>query len=94
MPLENQEPIGIKVVPRVFSSFREDSFFVFDQKIRGCILYNFGMMLFVLGMLVVFGADRLFKKGKIEDLKTLLKIKSAGLGLTVLGMIIMIYNYR
>ncbi|KUK73521.1 MAG: Uncharacterized protein XD91_0600 [Clostridiales bacterium 38_11] len=57
-------------------------------------MYNFGMMLLVLGMLVVFGADRLFKKGKIEDLKTLLKIKSAGLGLTVLGMIIMIYNYR
>jgi hypothetical protein len=52
------------------------------------------MMLFASGMTVVFGADRFFKKGKIKDLKTLLKIKSTGLGLTVLGMVIMIYNYR
>jgi hypothetical protein len=45
-------------------------------------------------MAVVFGSDRFFKKGKIKDLKSLLKIKSAGLGMSVLGMIIMIYNYR
>lgn len=57
-------------------------------------MYYFGMMLFLSGMVVVFGSDRFFKKGKIKDLKSLLKIKSAGLGLTVLGMIIMIYNYR
>lgn len=57
-------------------------------------MYYFGMVFFASGMIVVFGADRFFKKGKIKDLKTLLKIKSAGLGLTVLGMIIMIYNYR
>lgn len=57
-------------------------------------MYYFGMMLFASGMTVVFGADRFFKKGKIKDLKTLLKIKSTGLGLTVLGMVIMIYNYR
>ncbi len=57
-------------------------------------MYYFGMALFASGMVVVFGSDRFYKKGKIEDLKTLLKIKSAGLGLTVLGMIIMIYNYR
>lgn len=57
-------------------------------------MYYFGMVLFASGMAVVFGSDRFFKKGKIKDLKTLLKIKSAGLGLTVLGMIIMIYNYR
>jgi hypothetical protein len=40
MPLANQEPNGIKVVPRVFSSFREDSFFVFEHKSGGvfCII--------------------------------------------------------
>jgi len=32
IPLTSQEPIGIKVVPRVFSSFREESLLFFLKR--------------------------------------------------------------
>jgi hypothetical protein len=56
-------------------------------------MYNLGVGLLILGTLIVFGSDILFRRGIIKDMKALLKIKTAGLAMTVTGMIIMIKLY-
>lgn len=38
----------------------------------------------------MFSSDRLYRKGKITSLKSLLKIKSAGLVITVIAALLMI----
>lgn len=53
-------------------------------------MYNLGVGLLLLGALIVFGADKLFKKEKIKRMKDLLIVKGVGLVITVIGMIIMI----
>lgn len=54
------------------------------------VMYNLGVGLLLLGALIVFGADKLFKKEKIKTMKDLLIVKGVGLVITVIGMIIMI----
>ncbi|MDW7667830.1 MAG: hypothetical protein SCJ93_03325 [Bacillota bacterium] len=56
-------------------------------------MYNVGLSLLVIGALIVFGSDKLFKKGKIQTMKDLLIVKGIGLAITVVGMIIMIKIY-
>jgi len=53
-------------------------------------MYNFGLGLLLVGSLIVFGSDKLFRKGKIQTMKKLLIVKGVGLAITLLGMIIMI----
>jgi len=53
-------------------------------------MYNFGLGLLLVGSLIVFGSDKLFRKGKIKTMKKLLTVKGIGLAVTLLGMIIMI----
>lgn len=53
---------------------------------------SLGLALFIIGSVIVFGSDRLYKKGKIPDLKSLLIVKSTGLGITIVGVVIMIYG--
>lgn len=56
-------------------------------------MYNLGVGMLISGTIVVFVSDIFFRKGKIKDIKSLLKIKSAGLAITVIGMIIMFKMY-
>lgn len=51
-----------------------------------------GLVLFIIGSAIVFGSDRLYKRGKITDLKLLLIVKSLGLGITIAGVAVMIYG--
>ncbi len=53
-------------------------------------MYSFGIGLLIIGTMITFGADSLFKKGRIKSMKDLLKIKGVGLGLTVVGVLLMI----
>ncbi len=56
-------------------------------------MYSFGIGLLIIGALITFGADSLYKKGKVKTMKNLLKIKGLGLGLTIIGVLLMIkYN--
>ena len=56
-------------------------------------MYSFGIGLLIIGAFITFGADSMYKKGKVQSMKNLLKIKGIGLGLTVIGVLIMIkYN--
>lgn len=52
-------------------------------------MYEVGVGLLIGGAIVTFASDKLFKRGKIKDVKSLLKVKLAGLGITIIGMIIM-----
>jgi hypothetical protein len=56
-------------------------------------MYNLGVGMLISGTIVVFASDIFFRKGKIKDMKSLLKIKSAGLAITIIGMIIMFKMY-
>lgn len=56
-------------------------------------MYNFGMILLMGGMVIVIGGDKFYKKGRISNLKNLLKIKLIGLLITIGGMILMIRYY-
>ena len=56
-------------------------------------MYNVGLGFLIIGTLIVFGSDKLFKKGKIKTIKKLLIVKGIGLAFTVVGMIIMIKIY-
>lgn len=55
-------------------------------------MLQYGMILFVISGFVVFSSDRLFRSGKITSLKTLLKIKGAGLLVSIIATILMIYG--
>ena len=55
-------------------------------------MFSFGLTLFIIGSVIVFGSDRLYKRGKITDLKSLLIVKSLGLGITIAGVVVMIYG--
>ncbi|WDV44758.1 hypothetical protein PV797_14695 [Clostridiaceae bacterium M8S5] len=54
-------------------------------------MYKLSILLLVLSGVVVFGADRLYHKGKIKNLKQLLIIKSSGLLATIIAVILLIY---
>lgn len=49
-----------------------------------------GYALFIISTIIIFGSDRLFKKGKISTVKELVKVKSIGTGLLFLSVILMI----
>jgi hypothetical protein len=51
------------------------------------------MILLMGGMVIVIGGDKFYKKGRISNLKNLLKIKLIGLLITIGGMILMIRYY-
>ena len=55
-------------------------------------MFTLGGVVFILSGLIVFGSDRLFRKNKIKDLKTLLKIKASGLLGSIIGALIMFYG--
>jgi len=55
-------------------------------------MFTLGGILFILSGLVVFVPDRLYKKGKIKTIKSLLTIKVLGLVLAIIGAIFMIYG--
>ncbi|WP_156456490.1 hypothetical protein [Abyssisolibacter fermentans] len=54
------------------------------------MMYELGIVLILIGGIIVFGADKLYKKGKIKDMKHLLILKSSGLGLTILALLLLI----
>ena len=56
-------------------------------------MYNLGVGMLISGTIIVFGSDIFFRRGKIKDMRSLLKVKSAGLAITVIGMIIMFKMY-
>ncbi|MBS4539238.1 hypothetical protein GOQ27_12250 [Clostridium sp. D2Q-11] len=55
-------------------------------------MFKLGVLLFLISTSLVLGADRQYRKGKITDLKSLLKVKLVGLGITVVSVIFMIYG--
>ncbi len=59
----------------------------------GSIMYRMGTGLLLLGMIIVFGSDQLFKRKKIQELQTLLKVKLVGLAVTVAGVLLLIYYF-
>lgn len=52
-----------------------------------------GLLLVLLGVVGNFVFDKMFKKGKIDKMETLLKFKLIALAATVLGCILTIYFY-
>lgn len=55
-------------------------------------MLTIGMILFVASGFIVFGSDFLFRKGKIKDLKQLLKVKGIGLLIAIISTFLMIYG--
>jgi hypothetical protein len=55
-------------------------------------MFTLGAILFILSGLIVFGSDRYYKSGRIKSLKSLLKIKTSGLVLAVIGALLMFYG--
>lgn len=56
------------------------------------MMFTFGAIMFILSGLVVFGSDRLYKNGKIQNIKTLLIVKSSGLLASIGGAFLMFYG--
>ncbi|SCG82530.1 hypothetical protein DW1_0923 [Proteiniborus sp. DW1] len=56
------------------------------------MILKLGMLLIILGTVIIFGSDILFKRGKITTLQSLLKIKLIGLGLTIAATLLMIFG--
>lgn len=52
-----------------------------------------GLILVLLGVVGNFIFDRMFKKGKIEKMETMLKYKMIALGVTIVGCVLAIYFY-
>lgn len=52
-----------------------------------------GLILVLLGVVGNFIFDRMFKKGKIEKIETMLKYKMIALGVTIVGCVLAIYFY-
>jgi len=52
-----------------------------------------GLILVLLGVVGNFIFDRMFKKGKIEKIETMLKYKMIALGVTIVGCALAIYFY-
>lgn len=60
---------------------------------KGCDeLFTLGVIIFAISGIIVFGADRLFRSGKIKTLKGLLIVKTGGLALAVVSALIMFYG--
>ncbi|WP_425448147.1 hypothetical protein [Dethiothermospora halolimnae] len=57
-------------------------------------MFTAGAIMFLISGLIVFGSDRLFKKGKISSLKTLLIVKSSGLLVAIVAVLVMFYGKR
>ncbi|MGF7059597.1 hypothetical protein [Brassicibacter mesophilus] len=55
-------------------------------------MFTLGVILFAISGIIVFGADRLFKSGKIKTIKGLLIVKTTGLALAVASALIMFYG--
>ena len=56
-------------------------------------MYNVGVGMLIAGAITTFGSDILFRRGKIGNLKSLLKVKLTGLAVTVIGMIILMKKF-
>lgn len=54
-------------------------------------MYNIGILLLIIGGIVVFGADKMYKRGKINTMKQLLIVKSSGLLATILAVVLLIW---
>ncbi|QSX05356.1 hypothetical protein JYG23_11815 [Sedimentibacter sp. zth1] len=50
-----------------------------------------GLIIVIAGAVVNFSSDRFFKKGKIKNIKDLVKIKSLSLLVSAVGLVIAIY---
>lgn len=48
-----------------------------------------GLIIVLLGVIVHFASNILFRKGKIKGLKELLVVKSVGLTITAIGIIVL-----
>ena len=60
---------------------------------KGCDrVLKLGLLLFLVGGVIIFGSDMLFKRRKITTLKSLLITKLIGLGITIAASILMIYG--
>lgn len=55
-------------------------------------MFKLGVLLIIAGTAFIFGADILFKRGKITTLQSLLTAKLIGLGLTIAATILMIFG--
>lgn len=60
------------------------------SKEKGEYMYILGMILFAASTIVLFGSDIMFKRGKIKDVKQLLKVKVAGLVALLLSVVFML----
>lgn len=56
------------------------------------MILKLGMLLIILGTVIIFGSDILFKRGKITTLQSLLRAKLIGLGLTIAATLLMIFG--
>ncbi|AFS77894.1 hypothetical protein Curi_c08210 [Gottschalkia acidurici 9a] len=54
----------------------------------------FGYILFIFATLVMFVPDNLYRRGKINTLEGLVKIKSVGTGLLFISVIFMLLGNR
>lgn len=55
-------------------------------------MYTTGIFLFIAATLILFGSDIMVKRGKIKDIKDHLKMKTAGLSLLFIGLLLMLLN--
>ncbi|KNF07666.1 hypothetical protein CLPU_13c00080 [Gottschalkia purinilytica] len=52
-------------------------------------MFAFGIILFLVGTLVTFMSDRLYRRGKITTVENLLKVKMVGLGVVLISIVFM-----
>lgn len=57
-------------------------------------MYTLGIILFILSGIIVFGADRFYRKEKIKSLKSLLIIKVSALSVGIISVFLMLYGQR
>lgn len=55
-------------------------------------MFTLGALTFILSGLIVFGSDRFYRSGKIQNLKTLLIVKASGLFASIAGAFLMFYG--